>query len=331
MSVFHGGNLAGAAQKFGQPAQGWIDLSTGINPTAYPIPDLEMDLWTRLPDQNRVQLLKEAAAFCYAVPHRELVIPVSGTQTLLQILPRLFDGSKVVRIVGPTYKEHEHCWRQAGHDVLEVNDILTAEQDGDIVIVVNPNNPTGDIHQPDYLRKLAQRLHDKGGLLIVDQAFMDCMPELDISRHAGQEGLVILRSFGKFFGLAGLRLGFVLAGGDLGERLRDGMGPWCVNGPALEIGRQALCDDIWITDMRKTLVKSAQRLDQILEKNGVEVLGGTSLFRYCRHQDVKALFEHLGENGILVRTFEDQPDRLRIGLPGAENHWHRLDDVLRQF
>ena len=329
MSVFHGGNLAGAAQKFGIPADGWVDLSTGINPTAYPIPELEMGLWSRLPDFDLLQDLKEAAVYGYGVPSADLVIPVSGTQTLLQILPRLFVGVRKVRIVGPTYKEHEYCWKQAGHDVLEVPDIFEAESDGDIIIVVNPNNPTGDVYPPDYLLDLAASQHKKGGLLIVDGAFMDCAPTIDISRHAGTDGLVILRSFGKFFGLAGIRLGFVLAGGDLAERLKEGIGPWAVNGPALEIGRRALRDHLWIKSMRGTLAQSARRLDEILENAGIDVIGGTSLFRYCEHPETNHLFEHLGRNGILVRPFEDQPGHFRVGLPGDEKHWARLISILQ--
>jgi cobalamin biosynthesis protein CobC len=329
LTVFHGGNLAGAAQKFGVPDTGWVDLSTGINPTPYPIPDLGMDLWARLPDQNLLEDLKKAAVVCYGVPHADLVIPVSGTQILLQILPRLFDRPKKVRIVGPTYKEHEHCWKQAGHDVVEVPDMLTAEREGDIIIVVNPNNPTGDIYSLDDLLNLADKQHQKGGLLIVDGAFMDCTPSIDISPFAGRDGLVILRSFGKFFGLAGIRLGFVLIGGSLGERLKDGIGPWSVNGPALEIGRIALRDHEWITQMRQRLVESAKRLDEILQAVGFEICGGTSLFRYCKHKDAQGMYEYLGRNGILVRPFADQPNHLRFGLPAEESHWTRLISVLK--
>jgi len=329
LSVFHGGDLAGATQKFGSPASGWVDLSTGINPSPYPIPKLEMELWARLPDRHLLEELKSAAAFAYGVPDTELVIPVSGTQILLQILPRLFDRPYKVRIVGPTYKEHEHCWKQAGHDVVEVPDIFTAEKEGEIVIVVNPNNPTGDIYPPDYLLDLAQKQHEKGGLLIVDGAFMDCTPTKDISKYAGRDGLVILRSFGKFFGLAGLRLGFVLAGGQLGQRLKDGIGPWSVSGPALEIGRRALRDVEWIKSMRKSLVQSTQRLDTNLVDAGLNILGGTSLFRYCDHEDATGMFEHLARCGILVRAFEGQPNCLRFGLPGAEKEWEHLNKVLK--
>ncbi len=261
MAVFHGGNLADAAEKFGTPKDGWLDLSTGINPNPYPIPALKMDLWGRLPDQDLLDDLKIAAASYYKVSDPDLVIPVSGTQTLLQILPHIFTDTKKVRILEPTYKEHAYCWDLAGHEVKGVPDLKTAEQDGDIIIVVSPNNPTGQVYAVDELVQLAKRQHAKGGLLIVDAAFVDCTPESDVSMHAGMDGLLILRSFGKFFGLAGLRLGFVLVGGELGQRLKDGIGPWAVNGPALEIGQRALRDENWQQQTRDDLVRYTRRLD----------------------------------------------------------------------
>lgn len=328
MAVFHGGNLAGAAQAFGVPSQGWLDLSTGINPAPYPIPDIEKGLWTRLPDQEVLDDLKVAAAQYYGVDDPANVIPVSGTQTLLQIFPHLFEKPKAVRIVGPTYKEHEFCWRLAGHDVREVEDVFDAMSDGEIVIVVNPNNPTGDVHAPDTLVKMADELHQKGGLLIVDAAFSDCTPTLDLSGHVGQPGLVVLRSFGKFFGLAGIRLGFVLASGGLAERLKEGIGPWAVNGPAMEIARHAFRDIHWIKHTRETLARCAFRLDDILSKGGLQVVGGTSLFRYCFHENATGVYEVLAKNGVLVRPFPERPQYLRVGLPGEEKEWQRLNDLM---
>ncbi|SCA55228.1 Threonine-phosphate decarboxylase [Candidatus Terasakiella magnetica] len=331
MAVFHGGNLAAAAQRFSVPQEKWVDLSTGINPHPYPIPPLEQDHWGRLPDQKLLQDLKEAAAFYYGVDDPEKVIPVSGTQTLLQILPHLFEKPKKVRIIGPTYKEHAYCWSLAGHDVMEVEDVYDAADEADILIIVNPNNPTGDVYEPDFLLELAAKQHAKGGYLIVDGAFLDCRPSLDISSHAGTDGLIILRSFGKFFGLAGIRLGFVLAGGKLADRLRDGIGPWAVNGPAMEIGKRAFRDVAWIKQTRADLIKATQRLDEILGSASIDVVGGTSLFRYCHHPKAPHIFEGLGKQGVLVRPFEDRAQYLRIGLPGPEKHWAILQESLKEL
>lgn len=330
MAVFHGGNLAGAEQLFGVPERGWVDLSTGINPDSYPIPEIASDLWARLPDSEVLEDLKKAAALYYGVDDVEKVIPVSGTQTLLQILPHLFAKPRAVRIVGPTYKEHEFCWRLAGHEVREVEDVFQAMRDGEIVIVVNPNNPTGDVYGPDQLLEMAQELHQKGGCLIVDGAFMDCTPTLDISQHVGTPGLVVLRSFGKFFGLAGIRLGFVLAHGELANRLKEGIGPWAVNGPAMEIARTAFRDVRWIKQTRQTLVQAALRLDDTLSLGGLEVVGGTSLFRYCYHENARTVYTKLAKQGVLVRPFEDQPDYLRVGLPGDEIQWQRLREFMEK-
>ncbi|WP_417782303.1 threonine-phosphate decarboxylase CobD [Terasakiella pusilla] len=329
MSVFHGGNLAGATEKFGQPKDGWLDLSTGINPNPYPVPTLSNDIWGRLPDHDLVVALKKAAAHYYGVADESCVIPVSGTQTLLQILPHVFVKPSKVRILEPTYKEHAHCWTLAGHDVAGVKTLEEAEAQADIIIVVNPNNPTGAIYDGAALAALAARMFAKGGLLIVDGAFSDCTQQADISAHAGKPGLLILRSFGKFFGLAGIRLGFVLAQGPLADRLKEGIGPWAVNGPALEIGRQAFLDDKWIGQTQSHLLEQAQRLDGVLSSAGLHVEGGTSLFRFCRSMQAQEIYQALGRHGILVRPFADLPDHLRVGLPGNESEWIRLENSLK--
>lgn len=329
MSVYHGGNLAGAAVEFGIPRDKWVDLSTGINPNPYPVMNLSDDLWARLPDQNRLQDLKEAAAAYYNVDDPELVIPVSGTQTLLQILPHLFEKPKQVRILEPTYKEHAHCWAMAGHAVKGVADLATAEKDGDIIIVVNPNNPTGQTYAANELVELAKRQYAKGGLLIVDGAFADCTQEVDVSSHAGMNGLLVLRSFGKFFGLAGIRLGFVLAGGDLAVRLKEGIGPWAVNGPALEIARQAFLDKTWISQTKNRLEQQAADMDKMLTRYGFAIKGGTSLFRFFKCQEGQEIYRLLGEQGVLVRPFADIKDHIRIGLPKDEREWERLEIALK--
>lgn len=330
MKVFHGGNLSEASKKFSIPLSEWVDLSTGINPHPYPVGELPQDCWSRLPEQSRLEALKEAACQYYGVVSSHHIVAVSGTQTLLQILPYLFGGNLRVRIVGPTYKEHEHCWGLAGHDVREVPDLATAQEEGHIVILVNPNNPTGEVYTPEVVEKVATEQQKKGGYLIVDGAFMDCTPDYDMSSlvgHPGLPGLIVLRSFGKFFGLAGIRLGFVLAPTELAERLEEGVGPWCVSGPAIEIGIQAFQDQAWVKATRIHLTGAANRLDQMLENAGLSVQGEASLFRYADHRQAHDIYLKLAARGVLVRPFEDQSHALRFGLP-HEKDWDRVEDAL---
>jgi cobalamin biosynthetic protein CobC len=149
-------------------------------------------------------------------------------------------------VIGPTYGELSRCWRDAGRPVTVIAGIDAVPPDGRIVVLANPNNPDGRVIAPDRLLALAETLARRGGMLIVDEAFADCDPSASVSPAAGAPGLLVLRSFGKFFGLAGVRLGFALAQPGLAEDFRSALGPWPVSGPALAIGERALADDAWI-------------------------------------------------------------------------------------
>ncbi|MCW9001302.1 MAG: aminotransferase class I/II-fold pyridoxal phosphate-dependent enzyme, partial [Rhodospirillales bacterium] len=197
-----------------------------------------------------------------------------------------------------------------------------------VVVCVNPNNPDGRLFPTEDLLSLAADLARKGGVLIVDCAFADVMPDADITRHAGVPGLVILRSFGKFFGLAGLRLGFALAEEGFAARLNAAIGPWPVSGPAIIIAERAMRDTAWMNGARKALTRAATRLDGVLADAGLAVIGGTPLFRLIEHDDAKGAFERLGRQGILVRAFEARPSWLRMGLPGDETSFERLTAAL---
>lgn len=314
--ITHGGNLAAARQRFGTPPEGWLDLSTGINPHAYPIPETRPGLWRDLPDPNLQQPLLDAARICFGAPADRSLVVAPGTQALIQWLPRLRAASRVA-IVEPTYAEHAAAWRLAGHTVSGVaslEDAVTA--DADVVVLVNPNNPDGCVYAPDVLQEVRAGLASRGGWLVVDEAFADIDPKISLAATEKAEGLLILRSFGKFFGLAGARVGFALGDGAIVLALGDALGPWPVPGPALHIAAQAYADSVWIGDMRKRLVREAAALDRLLEQYGIPVIGGTPLFRLARTGDAHRLFVFLGECGILTRPFAEQKDWLRFGLPG---------------
>jgi cobalamin biosynthetic protein CobC len=209
-------------------------------------------------------------------------------------------------------------------DARTIDDLAGA----DLVVVVNPNNPDGRIVGRDALLALADTLAP--GLLVVDEAFMDVGPsDASLASEVARPNLVVLRSFGKFFGLAGLRLGFALAPPEIAGRLAAALGPWAVSGPALAIGAAALADAAWIAATRMRLAAASRRLDDLLAVAALEAVGGTALFRLVRTPVADALFEHLGAAGIFVRRFAGEPTWLRFGLPGDEPAWQRLAAALR--
>ncbi|MBK1667258.1 threonine-phosphate decarboxylase [Rhodovibrio sodomensis] len=330
--VAHGGNLADARASYGTPEAGWLDLSTGINPHPYPLPELPRDLWTALPQADAEAALIQAAADAYGAPSAATVVPAPGTQALIQLLPRVL-GSDRAAVVGPTYGEYAPAWRAAGATVEAVGDLeagLTALAGAarPALVVCNPNNPDGRTWSPDRLIDLAGTLAAHGGTVVVDEAFADVVPEVSVTHAADRPGLVVLRSFGKFFGLAGLRLGFALAPGTLARAIGDALGPWAVAGPAIALGRTALADRAWQTAMRARLASEAGALDDLLAGAGLTPAGGTSLYRLVEHADAAGWHDRLARLGIWVRAFPDRPSRLRVGLPGDERGWQRLAAAL---
>jgi cobalamin biosynthetic protein CobC len=230
-------------------------------------------------------------------------------------------------VLGPTYGEFARAAALAGHDVAEVQDIGQLH-DADLAIVANPNNPDGRVFKKRELLDLAEA-RGRRGLLVIDEAFMDVGPaDASFGGEVARHNIVVLRSFGKFFGLAGLRLGFALARPDIAVRLAAELGPWAVAGPAIAIGEIALADYGWAEAMRKRLEGEARRLDATLAAARIEVVGGTSLFRLVHTSAAESLFEHLGRAGVLVRRFPEHAMRLRIGLPGNEASWDRLSTAL---
>lgn len=324
---FHGGDLERAREEFGHDLSDWLDLSTGINPAPYPLPPLEADLWRRLPTSTAELDLLQAAGTYYGVPAKAEICACPGTQAAIQLLPRMMPRTDVA-IVSPTYNEHAACWRRAGHRVQEIQDISHVPVEATIVILVHPNNPDGRTYEIRELIDLAGELRSRNGWLIVDEAFADVMPELTLMAALPKGGLLILKSFGKFFGLAGLRLGFLAGPSDFIRNVRQELGPWAVSGIALEIGRQALTDTEWIMQTRIKLNDSATRMTALLADSGLKIVGGTDLFCLAESPEAPSLFRHLCESAILVRHFPERLETLRFGLPGTETDWHRLEDSL---
>jgi len=323
----HGGNINEAGRQFPQAPLPWIDLSTGINPVPYPVGPIAAAAWARLPEPGHLAELEDVARRAYGAPDTAGIVAAAGTQALIQWLPRIVPASRV-GVLGLTYGEHETCWRAAGADVTIVPspDDLAAF---DVGVIVNPNNPDGRLHAPGTLTDLATTLARNGGRLIVDESFMDVIgPHSSLVPHLPVANAIVLRSFGKTYGLAGVRLGFALAAPETTAQLRAAMGPWAVSGPAIEIARQALADNEWLTATITRLSQEAGRLDRLLQSAGFEIIGGTALFRLARHEHAARWFDRLCQAGILTRPFRARPTWLRLGIPHAPEDWARLQAAL---
>ena len=323
----HGGDLAAARRMFPDAPEPFIDLSTGINPHPYPLPALPPEIFARLPERAAVRRLAEVAAQAYGAPSPDHVLPAPGTQILLPMVARLVPPGRAA-ILRTTYAEHDRAAMLAGHSVDRIDDIAAAGRTG-LIIVVNPNNPDGSVVPRETLLPVAKQLGRAGGLMLIDEAFADVAPAgTSLAGDAGRGNIVVLRSFGKFFGLAGLRLGFAIAAPSLIERLDAMLGPWAVSGPALYVGERALADQAWKEQTLARLAESKVRIDGLLTRAGLEVVGGTSLYRLTRLSGAEQLFTRLGRAGLLVRRFAEQPNWLRFRLPRGENDWRRLSDAL---
>ncbi|MBY0509094.1 MAG: pyridoxal phosphate-dependent class II aminotransferase [Rhodospirillaceae bacterium] len=310
----HGGSLDAARAAFPAARLPWIDLSTGVNP--YPWRGLRPgrgDI-TRLPDPNDIAGLEAKAAAAFGCDPA-CIAAVPGADIGLRFMPTLTQAASVA-IVSPTYGGHAEAWPNAN---AISRDSIPKWKD-DAVVVVNPNNPDGGVTPKETL--LAHK-----NWLIVDESFADAMPEISVASHV-RGRLIVLRSFGKFYGLPGLRLGFIVAAPDMIARVRAMTGDWPVSADAIRLGAAAYADTAWQTRTRARLTKTARRLDKLLARHGFHIVGGTPLFRLAHRPDAAACFQRLGEAGILVRPFEDAPTQLRFGLP-APAAWSRLEAALK--
>lgn len=323
----HGGRLRAAAQQFGIPLVDWLDLSTGLAPWPFEFPAVPASVWQRLPEVG--DGLADAAAARYGAP---LALPVAGAQAAIQLLPQLRAPGSRVGILSPCYAEHAQAWQRAGHQLRELSDSEVEAQldELDVLLLVNPNNPTGRVFAPAQLLAWHARLAARGGWLVVDEAFIDATPELSVASHSHLPGLIVLRSFGKFYGLAGVRLGFVLAEPGLLAQLNERLGPWAVSGPARWIGLACLADAPAHRQQSLSLQRASQRLATLLGDYGLAVQGGCALFQWLVTPNAAELHGHFAQRGILLRHFS-QPPSLRFGLPANEADWQRLHAALQDL
>lgn len=334
----HGGRLLQAVRQYGTPLSEWIDLSTGINPNTYPLPPVPDSVWRRLPEED--DALLDAASHYYGSRY---LLPLAGSQAGIECLPKLREKGRV-GILSPGFGEHAHHWCKQGHIVEELSaDELEARlRDFDVVVVIRPNNPTTELLSKKRLNRWLEVLRSNNGWLVVDEAFLDALPgchAMSMIEKCPVQGLIVLRSIGKFFGLAGIRLGFVWAENDITNAMATMTGTWAVSNVARWAGTVALKDDTWQTLMRQTLQAESSRLKMLLERQSFQTLS-TPLFctvhRLSPQLDqnnihsASRVFEHLASRGILIRRFENQPI-FRLGLPEDETSWKRLERALLEL
>ncbi|MBO9654045.1 MAG: threonine-phosphate decarboxylase [Agrobacterium tumefaciens] len=331
-AIRHGGNLGKARLMFPEAPEPWIDLSTGINPHSYPHSPIPASAFARLPEPGAAEELKQLAAAHFGAPSAQHVTLSPGTQMLMPLLAQIAinRGAQSGAVLSPAYAEHARTARMAGLTVTEEENINNLSAYG-YAVVVSPNNPDGRIADREALFALAGAIGREGGLLVVDEAFIEAGGAKSLADATNSDALVVLRSFGKFYGMAGVRLGFAITHPDIAAELEARLGPWAVSGPALHIAAEAMTDRDWQSSMRLRLAEEAGRINKLLEKAGLKIAGGTSLFTLVRDERARALFDHLGRRGILVRIFDERPNDMRFGLPGSEAEWRRLEEALQSF
>lgn len=321
----HGGCLEEARHRFPDAPEPFIDLSTGINPLPYPVPQLSAAAWIRLPEPEDIAALEQAAPKAYGLADAAMAVAVPGTQLMISLLPRLFPSASVA-ILSPTYGEYARAFAEAGSAVAEARS-LAEFGSAEAAVICNPNNPDGRRFDAAALIEVLGKR--RRGLVLVDESFADLEDgALSLAPRLPLEGVVVLRSLSKTYGLGGVRLGFALATPEIAAAIRAALGPWPVSGPAIAVGAAALADDAWRDRAKERLNADVARLDGLLQKAGLEVLGGTRLFRLAETPEASELFNRLGSAGILVRQFDYAPNWLRFGLPGGEDEWERLAAVL---
>ncbi|MGR3371803.1 aminotransferase class I/II-fold pyridoxal phosphate-dependent enzyme [Pseudooceanicola nanhaiensis] len=309
----HGGGIDAAAERFGGARDTWIDLSTGINPVPYPIPALSARTWRDLPDRAAQTELVEAARRFWGVPEGAAILPVPGLSAIIGRLPGLTPAGTVA-IPGPTYNEYAPAFTAAGWQVLALDPV----PDHHALVIVHPNNPDGRWHPapPSGAR-----------LRVIDESFCDLAPDRSHIALAPEPRTLVLKSLGKFWGLGGLRLAFVIGDPEFTDRLSETLGPWHISGPAQEIGRRALADHDWATRTRARLAADAARMDRLAAGAGATPAGGTDLFRLYRIPNAAALRGRLARHRIWSRVFPWSSDLIRLGLP-APDEWDRVEAAL---
>ena len=321
LNIQHGGDIDLAIKKYGGEREDWIDLSTGINGASYPWQEsINVEL-RNLPSNKILMQLEKAAARAYKIAESADTAAVSGAQQIINLLPLCLKSCNSVAILGPTYNEYEKAFKRSGTKTKTVSE--TSELSlSDIAIIVNPNNPTGKVIADETLAGLSKKVR----ILIIDESFK----MFSSRRTLNFSNIIQINSLGKFFGLAGVRLGFVSGPSEFIKTVKEMLGPWPVSSLAAEIGIVALNDKVWISEMEKILVTESNALHEVCNSRNWELVGRTSLFHTYATSSCLEVEKQFAAHGIWIRTFDYSKTWVRLGIPTSENAWTRVKQALNQ-
>jgi cobalamin biosynthetic protein CobC len=321
INIQHGGDIDLAIKKYGGQRKDWIDLSTGINRTSYPWQESVKVHLRDLPGSKLLMSLEEAASRAYKIAVDTETVATSGAQQIINLLPTHLNKYSSVAILGPTYNEYEKAFKSSNLRTNTVSEISNLSCN-DIAIIVNPNNPTGKVITEEELEDLSKKVE----ILIIDESF-----KMFSSRKTQNlDNLIQINSLGKFFGLAGVRLGFVSGPSDFIKSVRKMLGPWPISSLAAEIGLVALSDKIWISQMEKILLAGSTALHAACNSKNWRLVGKTNLFHTYATSNCFEVEEQFAAHGIWVRTFDYSETWVRIGIPTSEHELTRVKKALNQ-
>ena len=324
----HGGNSDEAAKAYGMTPEQMYDLSTGISPIAYDMVLPSSSHYQKLPMTSALDDLYKAARGAYQVPTHAAICCGAGSQSLLGMLPNVMAGSEIVWCREPTYNEHRYRWEKAGH---QVDGGDSCPDDAKIIILGQPNNPDGRLWKHDEIAHYHAMMAERNGLLIIDEAFVDAMPEHSYMPHAGDDNLVILRSVGKFYGLAGIRVGFAIGGKEIIAKLADDIGPWPISQPAIDIALTALSDHEWQISHSKRLYELSSKLVEILAGAGFTIVAQQPLFVTIQDESIYEFHDHLARHGFWTRIYQNYPSMMRLGLISQQTGLSRFASVVSRW
>ena len=316
----HGGNKTAAARAYGVEPSEMIDLSTGISPRPYPL-DLgafELSDLIELPQAEDAEHLTQVMTSSWHIPDSAKLALASGSGAIISLMPHLYQGDKRhVYCPEPVYSEHVIAWQNAGYTIITYDAGAIPDVDwgrAAAILAVQPGNPMGHIAPPSDWLALMSDAAAHNVMVIFDEAFIDLAPQLSLIPHMGQKGQIVIRSFGKFYGLAGVRLGAAIGHPDDITALYHLMGPWAVSTMALRFGAAAIADHAWADDQRRWLSDRMTFLKEGLAARNVTIVGGTDLYLLIDVADAARLQDDLARQGFWTRIFDSNPRWMRLGL-----------------